>query len=426
MRFLYLTISAIVLSFCGGKPSEAPTDQPLIARLSPDIPYQYVVVLKEKGILEDGKLTDGVRKNQYKRNNPKRKLKKEKIFNLGIDNGLTIDTSKAFTDVLVGFKARLTSTKVTEVKQHPDVEDIYPDFEIRLRNPIHQSEPIPTRNPIHQDEWDFVNWDRGITCAVDKTGGPVDASGKSTVVWVLDTGVQPHTDLNVETDPQLAVSFIPGQISDENGHGTHVAGIIGAYENDLGATGVSKGARVVPVKVLENSGEGRWSYLLAGLDHVSRYNSENDVVNLSLGAYGIDMCNPNDKSFKILQKALRTLAQDKTFIVIAAGNDSGDVDNSLPGCISGNNIFTVAAMDCDPEDCSDYSNFGLPTVDWIAIGSNVFSTYLGNEYRIMSGTSMATAVVSGVVHANGGPPKKDNNYRKDCNGEQWYYYARIN
>jgi subtilisin family serine protease len=378
-----------------------------ILSISVDIPHQYVVVLKEKPIIKDGKIKDPDRKNQARRNSQKRKEKREKLDTVLRRNHIVIDTGMLFTDIVVGFKARLTATDIRNLKNDNAVEDIYADFEIKLRNPMQQSEIINLRNPMQQDywdDWDFIDRIRGITCAVNTTGGPVDASGKTTVVWILDTGVQSdHPDLNVETDPELAVSFTPGESGDENGHGTHVAGIVGAYENTLGSTGVSAGARIIPVKVLEHSGSGRWSYLLSGLEHVARYNSDNDVVNLSLGAYGINLCKPNNRGYRLLREKLRDLASDNTFIVIAAGNDGAEAENSLPGCIDETNIFTVAAVECD-NTCADYSNFGYPPVDWIAVGSNVFSTYKGGNYRIMSGTSMAAAVVSGVIHAKGGEP----------------------
>jgi subtilisin family serine protease len=399
-------ITAALLSYCGTRSDEKKIDGSVPVTQTFDlhiIPKQYVVILKEKPVLKDGKIKDSDRKRQNQLNNSRRKTKKDKVKALVARYNVKTDTSRIYTDLVVGFKAKLETSEYQNLKSDPEVENVYPDFEVRLRNPIQQSEPIASRNPIQQD-WDFTDTNRRITCAVAQTNDPKNASGKATVVWVLDTGVQPdHEDLNVWNDPELAVSFIPGETTDGNGHGTHIAGIIGAYENNIGATGVSSGARIIPVKVLENSGSGRWSYLLEGLEHVSRYNSVSDVVNLSLGAYGVDLCDQSKEGYRILKQALLDLAQDNTFIVIAAGNDGADARNSLPGCINGNNIFTVAAMNCDTT-CAGYSNFG-PPVDWIAVGSNVFSTFKDNNYRIMSGTSMAAAVVSGVVHANGRRPK---------------------
>ena len=103
-----------------------------------------------------------------------------------------------------------------------------------------------------------------------------------------------------------------------------------------------------------------------------------------------------------LKAGLDRLANAGIFIVMASGNDAGDASMNLPGCINGTNIFTVGAIDCTGE-CAFYSNYG-PSVDWIAVGTNVFSTYLKKRYMIMSGTSMATAVISGVIHARGAAP----------------------
>ena len=255
-----------------------------------------------------------------------------------------------------------------------------------------------------QQSWNFSDNVNRITCAVSNAGGPVDGSTKVPVIWILDTGVQPdHPDLRVEIDPALAKSFIAGVFrpDDDNGHGTHVAGIAAAKQNGFGCTGVSAGAKVIPLKILDYEGKGFWSGLTFALDHVAANNQMNDVVNLSLGGYGINC--ETDPDAKALRKLIQALGEDNTFVVMSAGNDAGDAAMNLPGCIIGDNIFTVAAITCQGE-CAFYSNFGNPPVGWLAVGSNVYSTYLGGQYKIMSGTSMAAAVISGVVHARGAAP----------------------
>lgn len=424
--FLLITL-ALLAGFCGKKKEEI---RPFTRGVS-FLQDQYVVILKDSSVINDNRQTHTDRKEQRRLNEPKRNEKKSKVRSVVRKHNVLRDTI-LYADLFVGFRARLSSEQVKNLKEDPDVKEVYPDFEVRLRDPIQQSilfrDPIQQdaylRDPIQQDIL-FTDPENGITCAVGRAGGPKDGSINESAVWVMDTGVQlDHPELNVETDPALAVSFIPGEIVDDlHGHGTHVAGIIGAKQNGIGVTGVSAGARIIPVKVLENSGRGTWSYLLLGLDHVAQYSLEGDVVNLSLGAYDIDLCDPSKDQYKELRKMLVDLARDKRYIVIAAGNEGMDAKNSLPGCINHRNIFTVAAMMCRDE-CADYSNFGNPPVDWIAVGSDVLSTYKGGTYRIMSGTSMAAAVVSGVVHANGGPP--DAGDSKECGTPQRRYkYAKV-
>jgi hypothetical protein len=132
------------------------------------------------------------------------------------------------------------------------------------------------------------------------------------------------------------------------------------------------------------------------------------VINLSLAAYPVSDCeNAVDEMKETLENAAK-----KNWVVIAAGNDKGDAIESLPGCITGpndGNLLTVASVNCNETCAVDYSNFGAP-VDWVAVGTNVFSTSRkdasGNwTYRVVQGTSMSTAVISGVIHATGRKPK---------------------
>lgn len=407
-KILAIGILLTLMVHCSKKEDSTTVIQPPVLLAKQTIPNHYVVLVKEskiKPIIKDGKRTDPNRKQQKQLNDNARNTKKTEVKAIATRNGVTLSDREIFTDVSVGFAKRLTTTQLADLNGDNDVM-VFEDFRISLRDPIHQSEPIPQRDPIHQDYFYDIN--AGITCAVNIAGGPkANGGSKNTRVWILDTGVQEHDDLNVETDTALAKSFIPGDLNsnDYNGHGTHVAGIIGGISNPFGVTGVSENARVIPVKVLEHSGVGSWSYLIAGLNHVAKYNQENDVVNLSLGGYDLNNCKNSDPEFKELRKMIQDLASDKTFVVMAAGNDSHDAQYCQPGCIDimPNRIFTVASIECDTT-CTSYSNFGK-TVDYLAVGTNVFSTFINQQYRVMSGTSMATAIVSGIIHANGGKPK---------------------
>ena len=139
-----------------------------------------------------------------------------------------------------------------------------------------------------------------------------------------------------------------------------------------------------------------------------------DVVNLSLGEYPITNCNTEIAGLR--QTLLN--AGKRHFIVMSAGNDSGDANLNLPGCISGHNLFTVGAVNCNL-NCAGYSNFGAP-VDYLAVGTDIFSTYLRDAttnvwtYRVVSGTSFSAAVISGVIHANNGIPKNGRSNRLWC------------
>lgn len=213
--------------------------------------------------------------------------------------------------------------------------------------------------------------------------------------WILDTGIDlMHADLNVVSTSPLAMSFIPSEtVQDGHGHGTHVAGTIAAKNNTFGVVGVAAGARVVPVKVLSNSGFGSWGGVLSGVNHVATYGVSGDVVNMSLGGAG---------SYPILENAITTLAsKKKIFFSLAAGNNNINANNFTPARANGINVYTISATDIKC-NITSFSNFGNPPVDFAAPGLNIHSTYKGNAYATMSGTSMAAPHVAGILLMNNG------------------------
>lgn len=158
------------------------------------------------------------------------------------------------------------------------------------------------------------------------------------------------------------------------------------------------------MKVLDSQGVGTWSSLILALDHVEKFGVAGDVVLMSLGGYGFDNCANSDP---VLGEVIRDLGGKGIFMVMSAGNDQGQSSLNLPGCIDGPNIFTVSSYDFNCEGFTQFTttaNFGIPSVDWVAPGENVFSSYPGNRYATMSGTSMSAALVAGLIHSRGGAP----------------------
>ena len=210
-------------------------------------------------------------------------------------------------------------------------------------------------------------------------------------VWIVDTGVDTdHPDLNV--DIQRSRSFVTSQTSveDENGHGTHVAGIIGARNNSVGVTGVASGARLVALKVLNQLGEGRLSGIIQAVNHVIQNGRAGDVVNLSLGGEGTSVT---------LERVIRQAADAGILFAIAAGNEGENSDNYSPARVNHPNVFTVSAMDRNNQFAS-FSNFGS-SVDVCAYGVRITSTYKDGRYATLSGTSMATPHVAGLLLIRG-------------------------
>ena len=230
---------------------------------------------------------------------------------------------------------------------------------------------------------------RLITWNVQRTGY---GDGRGKTAWVIDTGVDlDHPDLTV--DVSRSRSFLDGQTSaeDNNGHGTHVAGIIGAKNNNEGMLGIASEATIVALKVLDNEGEGTLSAIQAALGYVEQNAAPGDVVNISLGLEGI--------SDYLDQRVLR-MANRGILFSIAAGNESKAAVNYSPARANGINIFTVSAVDSLNRFAS-FSNFGNDVVDYAAPGVRIPSCFLNGRYAIMSGTSMAAPHVAGLLLLNG-------------------------
>ncbi|HKH62808.1 MAG TPA: S8 family serine peptidase [Flavitalea sp.] len=230
---------------------------------------------------------------------------------------------------------------------------------------------------------------RLITWNVQKTGY---GDGRGKTAWVIDSGVDlDHPDLNV--DVSRSRSFLNNQTSaeDNNGHGTHVAGIIGAKNNNVGMLGIASEASIVALKVLDNEGEGTLSAIQAALGYIEQNASPGDVVNISLGLEGI--------SDYLDQRVIR-MANRGILFSIAAGNDSKAAVNFSPARANGLNIFTVSAVDSLNRFAS-FSNFGNDVIDYAAPGVRIASCFLNGRYAIMSGTSMAAPHVAGLLLLNG-------------------------
>ncbi|MGZ3938691.1 MAG: S8 family serine peptidase, partial [Flavisolibacter sp.] len=217
-----------------------------------------------------------------------------------------------------------------------------------------------------------------------------DGTGKT--AWIVDSGIDfNHPDLNV--DQVRSKSFLPDNTSadDENGHGTHVAGIIGAKNNDIGVLGVASGATLVSLRVLDKDGNGKLSSIIEALSYVSANAKPGDVVNLSFG---------EEETSDVLDQQVQAIGAKGIFVAIAAGNDSKAADLYSPGRANGDNIFTVSAVD-SLDNFASFSNFGNDVVDFAAPGVRILSTYKGGQYAKMSGTSMATPHVAGLLLLEG-------------------------
>jgi len=249
---------------------------------------------------------------------------------------------------------------------------------------------------------------QSVPWGVKRVGGWDYSSGTA---WIIDTGIDlTHPDLNVsQTDN---VSFVPGDTSpnDANGHGTHVAGIIGAKNNNIGVVGVAAGARVVSIRVLDASGNGRDSDVIAGLDYVVSKNRPGDVINLSLITTALQE----------LDQAVIAAANAGYYVAIAAGNSSANAANYSPARVDAPGVYTVSAID-SKDVFARYSNWGNPPIDFAEPGSSILSTYKGGTYATLSGTSMAAPHLAGILLLHGGgAPYRSGTAIRDPDGSPDY------
>ncbi|HSG79000.1 MAG TPA: S8 family serine peptidase, partial [Acidimicrobiia bacterium] len=228
-------------------------------------------------------------------------------------------------------------------------------------------------------------------------------------VAVIDTGVDfEHPDLNVVGGVNCASGgpFGGGCIvggDDDHYHGTHVAGTIGAIDNDFGVVGVAPGARIWSVKVLSKRGSGYTSWIVAGIDWVAANAATIEVANMSLGGSGFSQAEYD---------AIQGAVDAGVAFAVAAGNSDANALNYSPAAF--NNVLTVSALadfnglagggaasTCrsDGDDTlANFSNWG-PAVDIAAPGVCILSTYPLEQgsYGTISGTSMASPHVAGAL-----------------------------
>ncbi|GIW12168.1 MAG: hypothetical protein KatS3mg061_3225 [Dehalococcoidia bacterium] len=251
--------------------------------------------------------------------------------------------------------------------------------------------PPPSTSPLRPNDPAFqAGQQYGLSRIRAPEGWGYSTGSESIIIAIVDTGV----DLS---HPDLASKILPGYDfvnadltpQDDHGHGTHVAGIAAAITNNgLGIAGVSWGARVLPVKVLDARGSGYTSDVAAGIVWAADRGAR--VINLSLGG----------PASTTLQEAVN-YAVGKGALVVAAAGNSGNSTPNYPGAYPA--AISVAATDSTNRRAS-FSNFG-PFVDLAAPGVSIYSTVPTGScdlchpsgYRALSGTSMATPMVAGVL-----------------------------
>lgn len=302
-----------------------------------------------------------------------------------------------------------------------------PNFEISLNEPplVPQAQDLLQRStngfpndPQFGDQWALNNVgqnggkkraDIDALKAWTKTQGSEDV-----VVAVLDTGVDyTHKDLvaNMWLRPDNVPQYTDDELGsfddlrgydadanapdpmDDNGHGTHCAGIIGAEgDNDEGIAGINWRVQIMPLKFLGRGGFGSTKNAIEAINYAIDRKQKGVNVRVINASWG------STQYSRALEDAIRAAGEQGILFVAAAGNNGTDNDKRAhyPSNYNLPNVISVAALD-RTDTLASFSNFGVKTVHVAAPGREILSTWLGDEYREASGTSMAAPQVSGVA-----------------------------
>ncbi|MEZ7867416.1 MAG: S8 family serine peptidase [Paludibacteraceae bacterium] len=335
------------------------------------IPGKYIVIYNDAGIKKAARIASQSG-NQVIAPENIRELTSLVLSDANISDRVP---EYAYASAVKGVAIELTENEADKLALSPNVKGVYPDMMVNFGLPDVSINGKPAPQPVAQS----TPW--GIT----RIGGSADGTGK--IAWIIDTGIDmDHPDLTVDQTRGKNFISLTAKPDDDNGHGTHCAGIVAARNNSLGVIGVAAGATVVPIKVLDRRGSGAYSGIIAGVDYVTANGEAGDAVNMSLGG----------PAYEPLDIAIQALAATGIKVAIAAGNESQDANNVSPARVNGNNINTISAMGTG-DLWASYSNYTNPPIDYCAPGSSIYSTYKSGGYATLSGTSMATPHVCGIL-----------------------------
>ncbi|MCG8417141.1 MAG: S8 family serine peptidase [Proteobacteria bacterium] len=301
---------------------------------------------------------------------------------------------------------------LAQLNKDPDIEYAEPNYLVHaLRSPDDTS---------FHDLWSLRNTgqtggtpgvDIGATAAWDTSIG-----SREVIVGVIDSGVDyRHSDLapnmwinpdeiadngldddnNGYIDDIHGINVIDGSGDpmDDNGHGTHVSGTIGSVGNNgTGLVGVNWHVSIVAIKFLSSSGRGSTAHAIASINYALGLKNRGIEIRVLNNSWG------GGRYSRALEDAIRAANDAGILFVAAAGNSSSnnDVSPKYPSNYGIGNVVAVASTDHN-DDLSHFSNYGVTSVDLAAPGSDILSTLPGDQYGVMSGTSMAAPHVAGAA-----------------------------
>jgi len=285
-----------------------------------------------------------------------------------IGRNLGFKADYTYKHTIKGFAAKLTPAAVQALRNNPNVDYIDQDQ-------IAHAVTVQSNATWGLDRIDQHALPLSTTYQYDQTGAGIDA-------YCIDTGIRfTHSEFGGRAVTGYDAITSGGTAADGNGHGTHTAGTIGGA-----VYGVAKSVRLIAVRVLDNSGSGSYSQVIAGIDWVTgNHTTTPAVANMSLGG-------PTDAT---LDAAVQRSIADGVVYCVSAGNASANASTQSPARVP--EAITVGATDIS-DGFASFSNFGAG-VDICAPGVNVTSSWFTSDTatNTISGTSMASPHVCGVA-----------------------------
>jgi len=334
-----------------------------------------------------------------------------------------VQANRVYGAALTGFSASVPEARLDALRDHPRVNSVTMNGRVTTMQ----------GNCPHcgggNDDDDGDDGGQETPWGIERVGADGNNNtGDGISVYILDTGIDAsHEDLAdnlgngyaVETCEEGGGGGGPfggssnddcqADWDDDQGHGTHVAGTVGAIDNDIDVVGVAPDVTLHSVKVLDSGGGGAWDGVIEGIDWVTQQaieRGESVIANMSLGGGGSKSGECTDNGFTgddAMHEALCNGKNAGVVWVVAAGNDGEDAANSAPAAYD-DAVITVSATE-EGDDWTSWSNWGNDSADWtsntsapVAIaapGAAIESTSLGGGTESMSGTSMAAPHVAG-------------------------------
>jgi len=332
--------------------------------------YSFLVYVLALGLIKTGLIQQKIRQSKYKIIGFKDKITAVESEGILTNHGIKIKKHLPLAnaclclvdEISAGFKSLIAED---------NIEFIEDDYVAKIQ-------VLPSTTESLKIKSQSIPW------GVSKIEAPSvwkRSQGEGIKVGIIDTGIsEQHPDL--KDNIKEAYCVIDGtKADDDNGHGTHVAGTIAALNNNIGVVGVAPKVDIYSVKAFDKKGRGTVSDIIDALNWCVE--NKVHVINMSFG-FGANS--------RALERAIRAAHKHNIIMVAAAGNSGGSDSVLYPAKYP--EVIAVAASD-NEDKAADFSSSG-PEVNIIAPGVDIPSTYVNQDYKNLSGTSMACPHVAGA------------------------------